>query len=255
MHIVTYKHKEMPSTLEEKFKVYINRILALKKKKLSLNFDEKKNIYLLPFIQLLDFDIFNPEIVHACQPGTYLLKRNDEPLMLAVYSDVVAKENVTVKDECDELLTYMAEYNIRCGFYANERVASFYVLSQDLDKKKYGCLATIRFDTFLSDATEIFDSSIIAHTKHLYPFLKNQFNLDSILKDYFTRSLTAKIRMDLKAPSDNFIKYYSELTYKMFYNTDFDIKEHDLFVGYVKDALRRIYQDIEISKDKSFQPR
>ena len=56
--------------------------------------------------------------------------------------------------------------------------------------------------------------------------------------------------MVLKAPSDNLIKYYSGLVYKMFYNTDFDIKEHDLFVGYVKDALRRITRDIEISKDK-----
>ena len=191
-----------------------------------------KNAFIMPFIQILGYDIFNPiEVIpeFVCDIGTkkgekvdYMIMKDGEPILVIECKHW--KENADAYNS--QLHRYYHVSKARFGILTNGIVYNFYT-----DLEKPNIMDEKPFLTINLD--DLKDSSI----KVLEKFTKTSYDLESILDSAESLKYIKAIRKEFEAeidnPSDEFIK----LLVNRFFDRPLTANRLSIFREYTKRAL------------------
>ncbi len=164
-----------------------------------------KNAFVMPFIQILGYDIFNPtEVIpeFICDIGTkkgekvdYVIKKDDEPILIIECKHW--RENANAHNS--QLHRYYHVSKARFGVLTNGHIYNFYA-----DLEKPNIMDEKPF--FTLDLNNLKDSNI----KILEKFTKNGYNLEGILDSAeglkYIKAIRYELEKELSDPSDEFVK-------------------------------------------------
>lgn len=191
-----------------------------------------KNAFVMPFIQILGYDIFNPtEVVpeHVCDIGTkkgekvdYVIKNNDEPIFIIECKHW--KESADAHNS--QLHRYYHVSKTRFGVLTNGIVYNFYT-----DLEKPNIMDEKPF--FTINIEDLKDSSI----KILESFTKKDYNLESILDSAealkYIKAIRKEFEKEIENPSDELVK----LLVNRFFEKPLTANRMISFKEYAKKAL------------------
>lgn len=193
----------MEADLKLKLEQLHQRVDALKD---QINTEEAtKNAFVMPFIQILGYDIFNPtEVIpeFICDIGTkkgekidYVIKRDGEPILIIECKHW--KENIDAHNS--QLHRYYHVSKSRFGVLTNGHTYNFYA-----DLEKPNIMDDKPF--FTLDLSNLKDSSL----KILENFSKNGYNLEEILDSAealkYIKAIRNEFEKELQNPSDEIVK-------------------------------------------------
>jgi hypothetical protein len=228
---------------KDQIKQITDRVLKLKD---QIQTEEAtKNAFIMPFLQCLGYDVFNPlEVVpeYVTDIGT----KKGEKIDYAIFKD----NNPTILVECKhwaqnlnlhdgQLLRYFHVSKAKFGLLTNGIVYRFYsdlVEANKMDEKPF-----LEFNI-----TEIKDNQI----DELKKFHKTVFDAESITNTAselkYTNELKQLLQQELTNPSAEFVKHFTNLTKK-------SIQQHisDLITERLKTALTK--EDEAIKEQESIQ--
>jgi hypothetical protein len=164
-----------------------------------------KNAFVMPFIQILGYDIFNPtEVIpeHICDIGTkkgekvdYVIRKNEDPILIIECKHW--KESADAHNS--QLHRYYHVSKARFGVLTNGIVYNFYT-----DLEKPNIMDEKPF--FTINMEDLKDSSI----KILESFTKNDYNLESILDSAealkYIKAIRKEFEKEIEDPSDEIVK-------------------------------------------------
>ncbi|WP_421945499.1 type I restriction endonuclease [Pedobacter sp.] len=191
-----------------------------------------KNAFVMPFIQILGYDIFNPtEVIpeHICDIGTkkgekidYVIKKNNEPIL--IFECKHWKENADAHNS--QLHRYYHVSKARFGVLTNGTIYNFY---SDLEKPNI-----MDEKPFLTiDLEDLKDGSI----KILESFTKNEYNLENILDSAealkYIKAIRKEFEKEIENPSDEIVK----LLVNRFFDKPLTASRMATFKEYAKKAL------------------
>lgn len=235
-------------TLWDKFKCkslnYINMEADLKLKleqlhqrvdslKDQINTEEAtKNAFVLPFIQILGYDIFNPiEVIpeSICDIGTkkgekvdYVIKKDDEPILIIECKHWKEKPDA----HNSQLHRYFHVSKARFGVLTNGHVYNFYADLERpniMDEKPF----------FTLDLSNLKSSSI----KILENFTKSDYNLENILDSAealkYIKAIRNEFEKEIQDPSDEITK----LLVSRFFDKSITASRLATFKEYTKKAF------------------
>lgn len=205
-----------------------------------------KNALIMPFINALGYDVFNPNEVlpeMTCDIGTkkgekidYAIMDNGEPIMLIECKHW--KQNLDLHD--NQLLRYFNVSKAKFGVLTNGILYKFYtdlVEPNKMDEKPF--LEINMYD--------LRDNQI----EELKKFHKSYFNLDLILSSAselkYTGELKNIIANEFANPSLEFVKYFG----KQVYDGLFIAKIADQFTPLVKRSINSYISDLISDKLKA----
>jgi hypothetical protein len=206
------------------------RVVGLKD---QINTEEAtKNAFVMPFIQILGYDIFNPtEVIpeHICDIGTkkgekvdYVIRNNNEPIL--IFECKHWKENADAHNS--QLHRYYHVSKARFGVLTNGTVYNFYT-----DLEKPNIMDEKPFLTI--DIEDLKDNSI----KILESFTKNEYNLESILDSAeglkYIKAIRKEFEKEIDNPSDEIVK----LLVNRFFDKPLTANRMIAFKEYTKKAL------------------
>jgi len=191
-----------------------------------------KNAFVMPFIQILGYDIFNPtEVVpeHVCDIGTkkgekvdYVIKNNDEPIFIIECKHW--KESADAHNS--QLHRYYHVSKTRFGVLTNGIVYNFYT-----DLEKPNIMDEKPF--FTINIEDLKDSSI----KILESFTKKDYNLENILDSAealkYIKAIRKEFEKEIENPSDELVK----LLVNRFFEKPLTANRMVSFKEYAKKAL------------------
>lgn len=193
----------MEADLKLKLEQLHQRVDSLKD---QINTEEAtKNAFVMPFIQILGFDIFNPtEVIpeSICDIGTkkgekidYLIKKDGEPILIIECKNW--KENADAHNS--QLHRYYHVSKARFGVLTNGHTYNFFADLERpniMDEKPF----------FTLDLANITDSSL----KILSNFTKQSYNLENILDSAealkYIKAIRNEFEKELQNPSDEIVK-------------------------------------------------
>lgn len=193
----------MEQDLKMKLEQLHQRVDALKD---QINTEEAtKNAFVMPFIQILGYDIFNPtEVIpeFICDIGTkkgekvdYVIKRNNEPIFIIECKHWKEKADA----HNSQLHRYFHVSKARFGVLTNGHIYNFHA-----DLEKPNIMDEKPF--FTLDLSNLKDASI----KILEKFTKNGYSLESILDSAeglkYIKAVKNEFEKELNDPSDEFVK-------------------------------------------------
>jgi len=193
----------METDLKLKLQQLYERVDALKD---QINTEEAtKNAFVMPFIQILGYDIFNPtEVIpeHICDIGTkkgekidYVIKKNNEPILIIECKHW--KEKVDAHNS--QLHRYYHVSKSKFGVLTNGHVYNFYA-----DLEKPNIMDEKPF--FTLNLSNLKESSL----KILENFTKNGYNLEQILDSAedlkYIKAIRNEFEKELQEPSDEIVK-------------------------------------------------
>ena len=193
----------MEADLKLKLEQLHQRVDSLKE---QINTEEAtKNAFVMPFIQILGYDIFNPtEVIpeFICDIGTkkgekvdYVIKKDDQPILIIECKHW--KENADAHNS--QLHRYYHVSKARFGVLTNGHIYNFY---SDLEKPNI----MDEKPFFTLDLSNLKDSSL----KILANFTKNGYNLESILDSAeslkYIKAIRNEFEKELQEPSDEIVK-------------------------------------------------
>jgi predicted type IV restriction endonuclease len=179
------------------------KVVGLKE---QINTEEAtKNAFVMPFIQILGYDIFNPtEVIpeHICDIGTkkgekvdYVIRKNEDPILIIECKHW--KESADAHNS--QLHRYYHVSKSRFGILTNGIVYNFYT-----DLEKPNIMDEKPF--FTINIEDLKDSSI----KILESFTKNDYNLESILDSAealkYIKAIRKEFEKEIENPSDEMVK-------------------------------------------------
>lgn len=179
------------------------KVVGLKE---QINTEEAtKNAFVMPFIQILGYDIFNPtEVIpeHICDIGTkkgekvdYVIRKNDDPILIIECKHW--KESADAHNS--QLHRYYHVSKARFGVLTNGIVYNFYT-----DLEKPNIMDEKPF--FTINIEDLKDSSI----KILESFTKNDYNLENILDSAealkYIKAIRKEFEKEIENPSDEIVK-------------------------------------------------
>ncbi|WP_319381803.1 type I restriction endonuclease [Thiomicrorhabdus sp.] len=196
----------------------IDKIIELSKRIKTLGSsleteEATKNALIMPFIQALGYDVFNPrEVVpefttdHGVKKGEkvdYAVKKDEEIILLFECKKFGAELS---PDHASQLYRYFSVSDARFGVLTNGHVYMFFT---DLDKPNQ------------MDAKPFFILDIEKFEKHeveeLKKFTKSAFNLDNILTTASDLKYTGEVKKvlnnELENPSDEFVRFFASKIY------------------------------------------
>ena len=180
----------------------------------SINTEEAtKNAFIMPFINALGYDVFNPlEVIPemVCDIGTkkgekidYAILKDGEPIILIECKHW--NQDLTLHD--NQLLRYFHVSKAKFGLLTNGIIYRFY--TDLMEKNKMDEKPFLEFDL-----TDIKDSQI----EELKKFHKSYFNIDTILSSAselkFTSELKALLAQEFANPSPELTKYFAKQIYE-----------------------------------------
>lgn len=220
----------METDLKMKLEQLHQRVDALKE---QIGTEEAtKNAFVMPFIQILGYDIFNPtEVIpeFICDIGTkkgekvdYVIKKDGEPILIIECKHW--KENADAHNS--QLHRYYHVSKARFGVLTNGHIYNFY---SDLEKPNI----MDEKPFFTLDLSNLKDSNI----KILEKFTKNGYHLEGILDSAealkYIKAIRKEFEKELIEPSDEFVK----LLVNKFYNRPLTASRMLAFKEYAKKAL------------------
>lgn len=164
-----------------------------------------KNAFVMPFIQILGYDIFNPtEVIpeFICDIGTkkgekvdYVIKKDNEPILI-----IECKHwKETADAHNSQLHRYFHVSKARFGVLTNGHIYNFYA-----DLEKPNIMDEKPF--FTLDLSNLKDSNI----KILEKFTKNGYHLEGILDSAeglkYIKAIRKEFEKELQGPSDELVK-------------------------------------------------
>ena len=205
-----------------------------------------KNAFIMPFIQILGYDIFNPiEVIpeFVCDIGTkkgekvdYMIMKDGEPILVIECKHW--KENADAHNS--QLHRYYHVSKARFGILTNGIIYNFYT-----DLEKPNIMDEKPFLTINLD--DLKDSSI----KVLEKFTKTSYDLESILDSAESLKYIKAIRKEFEAeinnPSDEFVK----LLVNRFFDRPLTANRLSIFREYTKRALTSSINESISSRLKS----
>jgi len=164
-----------------------------------------KNAFVMPFIQILGYDIFNPtEVIpeFVCDIGTkkgekvdYVIKKEDEPILIIECKHW--KENADAHNS--QLHRYFHVSKARFGVLTNGHIYNFYA-----DLEKPNIMDEKPF--FTLDLSNLKETSI----KLLESFTKQGYNLEGILDSAealkYIKAIRNEFERELQDPSDELVR-------------------------------------------------
>jgi len=220
----------MEADLRLKLEQLHQRVDSLKD---QINTEEAtKNAFVMPFIQILGFDIFNPtEVIpeFICDIGTkkgekidYVIKKDGEPILIIECKHW--KENADAHNS--QLHRYYHVSKSRFGVLTNGHTYNFYA-----DLEKPNIMDEKPF--FTLDLANITDSSL----KILENFTKQSYNLENILDSAealkYIKAIRNEFEIELQNPSDEIVK----LLVNRFFNKPLTATRLIAFKEYTKKAF------------------
>lgn len=202
---------------KDQIKLLSERVLKLKE---NLQTEEAtKNALIMPFLQALGYDVFDPtEVVpeYTCDLGIkkgekidYAIFREGQPSILIECKHW--KENLNSHN--NQLFRYFHASKARFGILTNGVVYRFYT---DLDEKN-----KMDEKPFFEFNMEQYRSSQIEKLKE---FHKSYFDIEAILNTASELKYTTEIRnaivKEATEPSDDFVKYFAKPVYSGRLNGD-----------------------------------
>ncbi len=198
-----------------------------------------KTAFIMPMIQALGYDIFDPlEVVPemVCDIGIkkgekvdYCINRDDKPMILIECKHW--KQNLSLHD--NQLIRYFNVSNAKFGVLTNGIEWLFY--SDLVEPNKMDEVPFLKIN--MLDLKEV-------HIQELKKFHKSYFDLDNILSSAselkYMGELKAKIAEEFKNPSADFVK----LLGKQIYSGVFSQKILDSFTPLVKRAFNSLVNEI-----------
>jgi hypothetical protein len=193
----------MEADLKLKLEQLHQRVDSLKD---QINTEEAtKNAFVMPFIQILGYDIFNPtEVIpeYICDIGTkkgekidYVIMKDGEPILIIECKHW--KEKVDAHNS--QLHRYYHVSKSRFGVLTNGHTYDFYT-----DLEKPNIMDDKPF--FTLDLSNLKDTSL----KILEKFTKNGYSLEDILDSAealkYIIAIRTEFEKELKEPSDEFVK-------------------------------------------------
>lgn len=172
-----------------------------------------KNALIMPFIQALGYDVFNPlEVVpefttdHGVKKGEkvdYAVKKNDEFIMLFECKKIGSKLS---PDHASQLFRYFSVSDARFGVLTNGQQYMFFT---DLEKPNQ------------MDTKPFFQFDLQQFEKHdaeeLKKFTKSTFDLSNILNTAsdlkYTNEIKKHIQAEIESPSDDFVRFFASKVY------------------------------------------
>lgn len=220
----------MENELKLKLEQLHDRVDLLKE---QINTEEAtKNAFVMPFIQILGYDIFNPtEVIpeFICDIGTkkgekvdYVIKKDDEPILIIECKHW--KENADAHNS--QLHRYYHVSKARFGVLTNGHIYNFYT-----DLEKPNIMDEKPF--FTLDLSNLKNSNI----KILENFTKNGFNLEEILDSAealkYIKLIKNEYEKELQDPSDELVR----LLVNRFFEKPLTANRMVTFKEYTKKAL------------------
>lgn len=206
------------------------RVIHLKD---QINTEEAtKNAFVMPFIQILGYDIFNPtEVVpeHICDIGTkkgekvdYIIKRDNDPILIIECKHW--KENADAHNY--QLHRYFHVSKARFGVLTNGVTYNFYTdLEQPniMDEKPF---LTINIEDLKDNAIKVLES-----------FTKQGYHLETILDSAealkYIKAIRKEFEKEIEHPSDELVK----LLISRFFDKPLIASRMLTFKEYAKKAL------------------
>lgn len=220
----------MEADLKLKLEQLHQRVDALKD---QINTEEAtKNAFVMPFIQILGYDIFNPtEVIpeFICDIGTkkgekvdYVIKRDNEPILIIECKHW--KQNADAHNS--QLHRYFHVSKARFGVLTNGHIYNFYA-----DLEKPNIMDEKPF--FTLDLSNLKESSL----KILENFTKHGYNLESILDSAealkYIKAIRNEFEKELQEPSDEIVK----LLVSRFFDKPLTATRMATFKSYTKKAF------------------
>lgn len=191
-----------------------------------------KNAFVMPFIQILGYDIFNPtEVIpeYVCDIGTkkgekvdYVIKKDGEPVLIIECKNW--KENVDAHNS--QLHRYYHLSKSRFGVLTNGHIYNFYADLERpniMDEKPF----------FTLDISNLKDASL----KILENFSKNGYNLEEILDSAeglkYIKAIRNEFEKELQEPSDEIVR----ILVNRFFNKPLTATRMATFKEYTKKAF------------------
>jgi hypothetical protein len=198
-----------------------------------------KNALIMPFLQALGYDVFNPlEIVpeFTCDVGTkkgekidYAILKDGEPVILVECKHWT--QDLNLHD--NQLLRYFNVSRSKFGILANGIVYRFYTDLVEVNKMDEKPFLEINM-------LDLKDAQI----EELKKFHKSYFDVETILSSAnelkYTGELKAIIAKEFTVPSPEFVRYFG----KQVYDGIFTVKVQEQFSSLVKRSIASYINDI-----------
>lgn len=223
--------------IKDTIKQLSDRVTRLKD---QINTEEAtKNAFIMPFIQLLGYDVFNPiEVVPemVCDIGTkkgekidYAIVKDGEPIILIECKHW--KQDLNLHD--NQLLRYFHVSKAKFGILTNGIKYRFYtdlIEANKMDEKPF----------LEVDLENIKENQI----EEIKKFHKSYFDIEAILSSAselkYTSELKSVLSAEFKNPSPELVK----LLAKKVYDGLFTLKVQEQFAGLIKKAIANHINDI-----------
>lgn len=229
---------------KDQIKVISDRVLKLKDQ--ILTEEATKNAFVMPFIQSLGYDVFNPTEVVPEFISDIGLKKG-EKIDYAIFRD--GKPAILI--ECKHWAQDLSIHDGQLLRYFHTSLARFGLLTNGIIYKFYSDLvAANRMDEkpFLEfDITEIKDNQI----EELKKFHKSYFDAESIINTAselkYTIELKNLLQLELNNPTPEFIKHFA----RQVYPSVITAKILEQFTNLTKKSIQQYLSDFITDKFKS----
>ena len=221
---------------KDQIKILADRVAKLKH---NIKTEEAtKNAFIMPFIQSLGYDVFDPtEVVpeYTCDIGTkkgekidYAIFKDEDPIML-----IECKHwGENLNNHSGQLFRYYHVSKAKFGLLTNGVIYRFFTDLEENNKMD----AIPFFEINMEDLRE-------THIEKLKEFHKNYFNVDNILNTAselkYTNEVRNTIKKEVNNPSDEFVRYFA----KPLYNGRFKDEVLEQFRDIIKQAFKHYITD------------
>jgi predicted type IV restriction endonuclease len=197
-----------------------------------------KNAFILPFIQALGYDVFNPlEVLpeFTCDIGT----KKGEKIDYAIFKD----GQPIILIECKHWAQNLNLHDNQLLRYFNVSKAKFGILTNGVNYRFYTDLV----ETNKMDEKPFFEIEITSlkenQVEELKKFHKSYFDIDNIVNTAselkFTSELKKLLRAEMENPSENFVRLFA----KQVYPTIVTAKVLEQFTHLIKKSFNQVISD------------
>ena len=229
---------------KDQIKQLSDRVVKLKEQ--ILTEEATKNAFIMPFLQILGYDVFNPlEVVpeYVTDIGTkkgekidYAIFRDGTPTILIECKHWA--QNLNIHD--GQLLRYFHVSKAKFGMLTNGIIYRFYsdlVEANKMDEKPF-------LEFSLTDLKD-------AQLEELKKFHKSLYDADKIINTAselkFTNELRVLFQQELSSPSPDFVKYFATQVYPSVITA----KVLEQFTGLMKRSINQYLTDLITDRLKS----
>lgn len=234
---------------KDQLKQLSDRVIKLKEQ--TLTEEATKNAFIMPFIQVLGYDVFNPtEVVPEFiadigvkkgEKVDYAILIDNSPVILVECKHW--KQNLDLHD--NQLLRYFNVTKAKFGILTNGIKYRFYT-----DLVEPNVMDTTPFLEF--DLMDMKENQV----EELKKFHKSYFNIEMILNSAselkFTNEIKTILANEFKAPSEEFVRFFAQKVYpKNNKSKNVTAKVLEQFTELVKKSIQHLISDIITERLKS----